>query len=428
MPTAAANQDEEDRPLRAEERRTLAFLGLPTLGMALALTTVSTYLSRVVEGFTSSTVLIGLILGAQGIFAVAIPIFVGTWSDRLRTSIGGRLPFLLAGTPVMAVALVLMGVLQSLFALAAAAFVFFVGYFMAYEPYRALYPDLIDEEIQGRAQSTQALWRGAGTGLALVGGGLLLAAARVAPFAAAALALLICVGVFAHVLLRRHGVSDERGGDSEPARERAGRLLALLRTHPQLRAFLIANALWELAMGALTTFVVLYITIGLGKSLTLAVAAIGFAAAVILVASPLAGKLGDRYGRARVVNVALVIYGCGLLVPLVTQSEVVILAIIPVVAFGGAVIMTLPYALLVPMMPEREHGALTGFFSLSRGLGLMLGPALAGVAIQLLRGPLGDTEGYAAMWGVCAAAIFASIPLLVRLRRLGADDADRPGS
>lgn len=405
-----------DRALRPAERRTLALLGLPTLGMALAITTVSTYLSRVVEGFTSSTVLIGLILGGQGIFAVLIPIVVGSWSDRLRTNIGGRLPFLLAGTPVMAGSLVLMGVLESLVALAAAAFVFFVGYFMAYEPYRALYPDLIDDAIQGRAQSTQALFRGAGTGLALVGGGLLLTAARVAPFATAALLLLVSVGVFTHYLLRRHGVAEQES-DSEPARERARRLLRLVRERRALRLFLIANALWELSMGALTTFVVLYITIGLGKSLTLAVAAIAFAAVVILIASPTAGKLGDRFGRARVVHIALVVYGTGLLVPLVSQTEILILAIIPVVAFGGAVIMTLPYALLVPMMPEREHGALTGFFSLSRGLGLTSGPLLAGIAIQVLRGPLGDTQGYAAMWGVCAAAIFLSIPLVALLRR-----------
>jgi MFS family permease len=89
---------------------------------------------------------------------------------------------------------------------------------------------------------------------------------------------------------------------------------------------------------------------------------------------------------------------------------------IPLVAFGGGIIMTLPYALLMPMMPQGRHGALSGFYSLSRGLGTALGPLIAGVAIALLREPLGATKGYAAMWLVCSVAILASIPLVSRLR------------
>jgi hypothetical protein len=69
------------------------------------------------------------------------------------------------------------------------------------------------------------------------------------------------------------------------------------------------------------------------------------------------------------------------------------------------------------MMPDGEHGALTGFYSLSRGIGISLGPLLAGGAIELLRGPLASTSGFAAMWGVCAVAIFLSVPLLGRVRR-----------
>lgn len=65
--------------------------------------------------------------------------------------------------------------------------IFFVAYFIAYEPYRALYPDLIDDAIAARAQSTQAIWRGAGTGTALIGGGLLVAWGIQAP-------LLVCGG------------------------------------------------------------------------------------------------------------------------------------------------------------------------------------------------------------------------------------------
>ena len=88
----------------------------------------------------------------------------------------------------------------------------------------------------------------------------------------------------------------------------------------------------------------------------------------------------------------------------------ILIPVLPIVAFGGGVIMTLPYALLMPMMPDAAHGALTGFYSVSRGAGVALGPALAGVAIQIAG------NDYGAMWLVCAAAILVSIPFTRRLR------------
>ena len=81
----------------------------------------------------------------------------------------------------------------------------------------------------------------------------------------------------------------------------------------------------------------------------------------MLVATVAAGKLADRYGRILVLRVALPVYGLGFLAPLVSTSHVVIAAAIPFIAIGGGVIMALPYALLMPLMPEDEHGALTGY-------------------------------------------------------------------
>jgi MFS family permease len=78
--------------------------------------------------------------------------------------------------------------------------------------------------------------------------------------------------------------------------------------------------------------------------------------------------------------------------------------------------MALPYAVLIPLMPDEEHGALTGVYSFSRGLGTWLGPLLAGLAITLLRGTFEATHGYQAMWLVCSASVLASLPLVGRLR------------
>jgi Na+/melibiose symporter-like transporter len=405
-----------ERDLEAGERRAVALLGVPTLALALAATIVTTYVPVVAKGFGGSTAVIGLVIGIEGLLALWLPLVVGSQSDRLRTRIGGRLPFLLGGSPLVALGLVAMGLVGSMGTLAVAALVFFVGYFLAYEPYRALYPDLIADEVAGRAQGTQALWRGAGTGIALFAGGLLLSFGQAVPFGAAAAVYVLAIGAFGLALARR-GVPDrDEGGDAGGLREQFGAVLELVREHGALRAFLVANALWELSLGALKTFVVLYVSEGLGYSRSTASLFIGGVAVLVLFAALGGGKLADRFGRTDVLRIALPVFGLGLLVPFLVTTPWIIALAVPFIAVGGGVLMALPYAVLQPLMPDGRHGALTGYYSLSRGLGTWLGPLIAGLAITALSGPFSGTHGYQAVWGVCAAASLLSLLPLRRLR------------
>jgi MFS family permease len=410
------------RRLRGGERRQLAILGLPTFAMALAITAISTYLPVVAQRFTSSTLVIGLLIAGEGLMALWIPVLAGSWSDRVETSAGHRLPFVLVGTPLMIIALLAVGVSGSLVPMAIAVSVFFAGYFIAYEPYRALYPDLVDDRIAGRAQSNQAAWRGAGTVVALVSGGTLLGIATPLPFAAAAALLVLGVGAFAWLRLREIEGGRKRR-DLDGVRATFAKVVRLVRSHPALRTYVVANAMWEMALAALKTFIVLYVTVGLGNSLGQSSLIIGGVAVLVLGGALLSGKLADRFGGLRVMSLALWGYGAALLLPALTASPTVLLASVPVIAAGGGMIMGLPYALLMPLMPRGEHGALTGIYSVSRGIGTMLGPLLAGLAIQLLRPLYSATAGYGAMWLVISASILLSAPVA---RRLRAQAEDRP--
>lgn len=422
---------QEQRSESHVRRRDVVLLGMPTLGLALAITMISTYAPKVAAEFTSSTVVIGVIIGGEGLMAVWVPLIAGSWSDRLRTRFGGRLPFMMVATPPMVIGLLLVGVVGSLLGLALVVGLFFLAYFVAYEPYRALYPDVVPEQYAGRAQSIQALWRGAGTGIALVTGGVMLAAGQFVPFVVAAVAVGGTVAVFTWLTLRRGRVLlQQEVPDEGPVglAVLAGQLRRIITQHRGLRAYLLANALWELSLGALKTFVVLYITQGLGHSLGTASEVIGFAAIFIIAAAAVSGRLGDKMGMGRVLEASLWFYGLTLLIPFITTNETVELAAVPFIAFAGGVIMTLPYALLIPMMPEHEHGALTGFYSLSRGLGTTLGPLLGGVAISAFSDTFDSTQGYQAMWLVCSLAILASIVFLRRMRSARAEQEAAPQS
>ena len=99
------------------------------------------------------------------------------------------------------------------------------------------------------------------------------------------------------------------------------------------------------------------------------------AATVVLVGALVSGKIGDNLGRARVMRVALVVYGLGLMIPFLSTVPWVVALAAPLVAFNGGVTMSLPYVLLMPMMPRGAHGAVTGLYLLSRGVRHVARPA-----------------------------------------------------
>ena len=411
------------RPLRREEKVDLALLALPTFALALAITIVSTQLGEVTRRYTHQTTVIGAIVGAEGVMALWVPLIFGAWSDTLRTRIGGRLPFVLAGGAPAAVVLGLIGFVHGLGLVAAVTALFFLFYFVAYEPYRAMYPDMLpSREVGGRSQSAQAVARGLGTGCALLGGGLLLSVARPLPFLFAAVVLVLALGAFV-VLIVRRGTPAQDQQRAEGPRQVARRLPGLVLGHPALRAYFFANALWETALSALKAFILLYLTLGLKFKLQTSSLIVGGVALVILVGAGGSGALGDKFGRIRVVSIALVGYGVGYLVPIFTTSHAAIGAMIPLIALGGGTVMTMAYALLMPLMADDEHGALTGFYSISRGVGIVVGPVLAGALIWFTRnGVFSASHGFQAMWIVCAAATFGS---LFFLRRMNAAVEDR---
>jgi MFS family permease len=405
--------------LEHDERTKLALLGVPTFALALSVTTVTAYLPVLSRRFVDSNLVIGVLLAMQGLLALWLPLLAGVASDRIRTRIGGRLPLLLAAAPVGAIALVAMGLVRSLWAMIPVATVFFAAYFIAYEPYRALYPDLVKEEVAGRSQSSQAIWRGAGTGLALIGGGLLFSIGAALPFVLAALILVLGIAGFSRAVVRR-------GVPLRPAPERTPReaffhLFELLRESRALRNFLAANALWELSLAALQTFVVLYVSQGLGYGTGVAALFIGAAALVVLVGAALSGPLGDRMGNPVLLAMTLPFYGLGLLVPLLGTEVWLLVPACVLVGLGGGVVMSLPYAVLIPLMPESDHGSVTGLYSASRGVGISLGPLLAGLAVSALSGVFAGTQGYTAMWLVCGLAILLSLWPLHRMRQALAD-------
>jgi MFS family permease len=386
----------------------LALLGLPTLGLALSITVLTALVPLLLERHTRSSLLIGVVVSGEGLLALLLPLLLGPLSDRTRSRFGARLPFVMVGALLGTIALVALAFSESVLGLALWVLVFYVGYFAYYPAYRALFPDLVPEQRFGRSQGVQTIFREVGLALALVLGPLAFASSRTLPFVASALVFALISLVFVWRIL-------PYVPRTPPGAARQS-LLALIRRPGPIRRVLIANALWELALSSIKTFVVLFVVVELGRTPATASLLFGIIAGIAVVAAPIAGWLADRFGVVRVMRPALLVYALGLTLPAFTTSLYVLVPAMPLIGFGGAVAMTLPFALLARELPAESHGAGSAVYELSRGVGTLLGPLLTGAAIDLSKTWLGLRSGYDAMWIASALAILLSLPLLANDR------------
>jgi MFS family permease len=402
--------------------RFLGALALPTFALALGISVLTTYAPLLLGEATSSAGAIGIAVGAEGAFALFLPLLVGALSDRTQTRLGRRIPYALVGVPLLVVPLAILPFAHGYAETVALVSLFFVGYHVYYPPYQALFAELVPATHQGRAQGWQGVMRGLGLGVALVAGGLLLSVWTPLPFLLAAAAAVLATAVLVREVRDR-----ERAVPAPPAPRLPGPgVLRLVRNRPDVRAFVAANALWELSFMGLKTFIVLYVVKGLGESVGTASAVIGVVAGAYVVASFGAGRLADAVGVHRLMRASLWVYGVGLLAGAGLSSLGPLLLALPVVALAGAVVMTLPYGILAGMTPPGAEGALSGLFGFSRALGAVLGPIVVGVAIDVLAPVFPATHGYAAMWVAIGVPILLSLPLLAALRREEPARSDEP--
>jgi MFS-type transporter involved in bile tolerance (Atg22 family) len=310
--------------------------------------------------------------------------------------------------------------MSSFHATALALFAFFFAYYVYEPPYRGLYPDLLEPGVFGRAQGVQHVYRGAALGGALVGGGFLLALWEPAPFVLAAAVVLVACG--AVVLL----VEEPRAGQREYERLRT--FLAapwrVVRRERNVRRFLIANTAWEATFAGMRTFVVLYIIEGLDQPLYVSSVVLAVVAAGYVTAAALSGLFADRFGLGNVILGASWVYGLGLLTAGFAQTwHWWYYGLIAPVAVAGGVVMTLSWGLLFKLMPDGDRGTVTGLATTTKGIGLVLGPLVAGAAIDIFGPVLESTDGYAALWPTVAIPILLVIPIVTLLadaeRQLG---------
>lgn len=355
------------------------------------------------EKFGLSPILIGLFMTFDNIAALFIQPPVGAWSDRLRTPLGRRIPFILIGAPITAMAFGLIPVAAVLPLFVACTVTTLLSAALWRTPVVALMPDITPSQYRSQANGVINFMGGVGTIIALQTGGMLYKLSPNFPFwLGSGLVLLATLVVYLFI---------EEPKEYETAERQPGMFQSLrdVASDPDKSGLRILFAIffWFIGYSAVDTFFTLYAKNHLGLNegdgaTLLSVLPLFF----VLFAIP-SGFIASRIGRRTTIAIGLITVTVMLVLLYITPASALLTAISPLplvgipLVEGGPRMLTLAGVLLIlgglgwacvninslPMVVDlttaERIGTYTGLYYLFSTLSAIVGPNVNGWAIEL---------------------------------------------
>lgn len=412
----------------SEERaRKLREYGLTagTLGSNGAQTAMVVLLPVLLQPHAPSTILIGIVIGSEGLMAILIPYWIGWLSDALpkrwADRFGRRTLFLWLMAPIMAAALVVAPFLDGFWPPAIAAFVFFAAFHGHTTPLWALMIDAVPDERRSEVQGVRGGFQAAGLAFGLIGGGLLFALWQPLPFLVAAALVLATtwLTVAAAPADRRAKSLEDSPGEGGPS------FWKRLADRPSVLWFLVANALWDGAVDGIRPFIFIFALVVLGITMAEASLVLGVLLGGLGLGAVVIGRLGQRFGRARLLAWAAGATGVAMALGVLVRDVPSAIGLLAVAGIAGAAFIALPFPLFSTLAGEEAAGRQTGVYIISLGVARLTSPILVGAAIDFGAAYLPEYEGYPFMWPVAGLLALLSIPALLRAVKLSEEPEER---
>lgn len=355
------------------------------------------------DKFGMSPAWVGFFMTLDNIAALFIQPPVGAWSDRIRTKWGRRIPFILIGAPITALAFGFIPMAAVLPLFVACTSTTLLSAALWRTPVVALMPDITPSPFRSQANGIINFMGGVGTIIALQTGGMLYKLSPNFPFwLGSGLVILAALIVYFFI---------EEPKEYEATEQQPGMLASLVEVARDadksgLR-ILSAIFFWFLGFSAVETFFTLYAKNHLGipegdGATLLSVFPLFF----VLFAIP-SGYIAARIGRRVTITIGLIAVTVILFLFYVTPASALLTAIAPLplvgipLEEGGARMLTLAGVLLIiggigwsfvninslPMVVDltgaARVGTFTGLYYLFSTLSAIVGPNVNGWAIQL---------------------------------------------
>ena len=370
-------------------------LGFGFFGVSIIWATYNAFVPIFLQDkFGLQPALIGFFMTLDNIAALLIQPPVGAWSDRLRTPIGRRMPFILIGAPIGAIVfglIPLAGVLP-LFVACTTTLLLSMAFWRT--PVIALMPDITPSQNRSQANGIINFMGGIGSIIAFLGGSKLYEMNPAYPFWLGS-GLVIIAALLVLLLIREPKVYEDNH------EEKPSLITSLMKvlTDPDRSALrvLLAIFFWFVAYNAVEAFFTLYAKNHLLLTVSDGTRLLGHLSLFFVLFALPSGYLGSRIGRRVTILIGIVIMTLCLLamyfIPVATLTQVLtklpILGQVPVVSvvlmiagIGWACININSLPMVVDMTDTVHLGTYTGLYYLFSTLAAIAGPNINGLIIQ----------------------------------------------
>jgi len=338
---------------------------------------------------------IGFFMTLDNIAALFIQPPVGAWSDRLRTPIGRRMPFILIGAPIGALAFGIIPLASALPVFVACTSTLLLSMAFWRTPVVALMPDITPSPFRSQANGIINFMGGIGAIIATLGGAQLYAINQAYPFwMGSALVILAALLVFIFI---REPKEYESTTEERPNLWKAFQSVLRANEKSALR-ILLAIFFWFVAYNAIEAFFTLYAQNHLGLPGEDGARLLGQLSLIFVIFALPAGYIGGRIGRRVTIMTGLVLMGSLMLTMYLLPAETLliqitrlpVLGVVPVIGvilmFAGAswaLINVNSLPMVVDMTDDMRIGTYTGLYYLFSTLAAIAGPNINGWIIAL---------------------------------------------
>ncbi len=353
-----------------------------------------------------SGLLVGVVMTFDNIFAVLFLPFFGSLSDRTWNRFGRRMPFILVGIPLSALAFILIPFsINSLILLMGLviALNFFMSIYRA--PTVGLMPDFTPRQLRSKANGIINFMGGLGAVVAFLIGGMLFSIGEPLPFIVISLTMVVTVIVMKMSIHEKKELTDDEAPEiqkqSLPGKLSRGRKASLV-------FLLIAIFFWYAGFNAIETFVSTYgeKVLDIGKDQTSLMLTV-FSAFFLLFCIP-SGLIASRIGRKRTIVLGLTIIMLIFICIIPMRSIAIMYILLALGGIGWALININSYPMVVEMTSNVGIGKYTGYYYFFSMLASIASPILYGFLKDLLG------EKYLFLYASVMTAIAFAAVLFVR--------------
>lgn len=342
------------------------------------------------KDFALDASVVGAILTLNTIIVFLIQPGIGSLSDRTRTRIGRRMPFIIVFAPLAAIGFALLPLLVQpnlLWLFVSVLVLTIIALAMFRTPVIALMPDITPSPFRSQANGLINLMGGIGAIIAFAGGAALFKLNPAYPFWAASLLLVLACGIVVWQ------IREPQDSPTQAIETRPG-LMASLSTI--LRAsdksalwLLLAIFAWFVGYNAVSKFFTLYGVIALKLEASQASFLLTFLALMFVIFAVPSGYIAAKFGRRRTILTGLVFIG-GLaaivrVLPVEAQTSGVLLPVLlALIGVNWALVNVNSLPMVVDIAPQTELATYTGLYYFASTSAAVLGPFIAGLLIDAL--------------------------------------------